>query len=364
MFKWKFFLLCPTMRLIFSLLLLPVLFVRAQPNVTLSHLPVPGTVSYVSFSSQNEPWDGTSGANQTWDFSDLSFSPGFPLTYQPAASLEGSNRFPAATMGYRLGENNWFLRSTATGLEMVGEFQTSISNPILASTTYQPPMTFFPLGLSFNQTRTTVSRRISFDSVDVNTATKTISSQKSEFTYVAWGSLTLPNASPIQVMVVKVTETTKDSLYTSTTGLTGDYTFTEVIENSELSPPVYMFLQAASPALVLTVSSFENVEGNFESSFVWFSSTAPTQVQNNRFAAPVQLYPNPGRKEDVVLTNLSDKAEAVWVFDSFGREVAKVSAKGQEHVVLPSHRFPPGVYSVRIGGGTLPAKSMKLVIEP
>lgn len=342
------------MRHLILLFLLISLSAKAQPNVTQAHLPAVGNELSLSFSFSNEPWDVNSGPNQNWNLSRREFEPSSnPLNYQAASSLAGGNLFPLATMGFAQGDAHFFLRSGASGLEQVGYYYTRIRNPTLAKVTYQPPLRVIPLGLALNQTQNTTSKRVSYDSVDANTFTKTIGTHTQRFSFVAWGNLTLPGSGPKQVMVLQTDHTSVDSIFTSTTGISGNYTFTEIIEEGDVQPSDYMFIQAGNPALLLSASTVDNGDGDVVTTFVQYSNGPLINVKEKQIADAIAVFPNPSIDGKVVIKakNPIFFNSDIQVFNSLGKQVKftiEPSQNGETQLQLLHSK--PGFYLIKCAG--------------
>lgn len=352
------------MRLFHLLPFLLTFSAMAQPNVTQAHLPALGQSAGFGFHALMGDWENPMGTNQNWDLSTLQFTNGPQVTYQTPASVPGGGQFPLATMAQDFGSGVLFFRSTSAGFEQVGEYMPFVSNPVLAKITYQPPLRMFPLGLTYNQSQTAISNRTTYDSLDATTYLKTISTIRREFTYVAWGTLTLPNASPALVMVIRSTETKRDSVYKSTTGINGNYIFDEVIEPGDPEPPDYLYIQAGVPALLLSAITYVDGEGNLETVLTRYYGSPATPVEETLATQAIQLFPNPSQGQDVRLTNLPEGVETILLEDMMGRQVARFDLQGQKELALKASLLAPGLYSLQLLGpdGQMAAKTQKLLV--
>jgi hypothetical protein len=352
------------MRLFYLLPLFFAFSVLAQPNVTQAHLPAVGQSMGFGFHNFMGDWEDPMGTNQNWDFSTLQFTNGPLVTYQTPGSVPGGGQFPLATMAQDFGSGVLFFRSTSAGFEQVGEYMPFVSNPVQAKITYQPPLRLYPLGLTFSQSQIATSKRTTYDSLDATTYAKTISTVRREFTYVAWGNLTLPNASPALVMVIRSTETKRDSVFTSTSGINGNYVFDEVFEPGDPEPPDYMFIQAGTPALLLSAVTYEDGEGNLETVLTRYSGTPATGREENLEAEMFQLFPNPSQGQDVRLTNLPEGVKVILVQDMMGREVARFQVQGQKDLDVKAGLLAPGLYGLQLldMDGRIGLKTQKLLV--
>ena len=289
--------------------------VIAQPQIPNgSNFPAPGFTAPLSSASVTSAI-GNAGANQTWNFSSLSFSPmGTLNVIAPASSPIGSS-FPTANHSYSLSGTYSFFNVSATRLECQAYF---IASPGAGNDLSPNPITLLKFPFNYLDTETDIWQRVNGT---INTVT---------LTYDGYGTLITPTKTYTNIVRIKEDH-----------GSSIDYRW------YSLNPLMFIMTYNNNDNLLYYVDA--NVTGVLE--------------QRNKEIA-LNIYPNPS-KEKISLQisdyNFSEKL-FLTVFSSIGQAVQKFTIDHTKTTV-EIENLNAGIYFYQLANSAGVLKSGKIIFE-
>jgi hypothetical protein len=292
----------------------------AQPVLTASGInPVPGDISVIKRTQDLSP--GSSGANQTWNFSSMVVSATDNYS-TGAVSLapEGSN-FPSANVQWNNGSVYAFWKTSSTALVNMG-FDTPA-----AVMPYSNGEDFLHFPFSYNN-----SYSDSWQSIyDVSGFTFTRTGVTT-VTYDGYGSLTTPAFNLSNVARVHFLQDYKDSSQFSTTHYVNDEYFWYVNGYHQPVASVY----------TLTFGSNQNTGGSY-------AGNVSTTVSLDELTSQTMLIaPNPASDKVIVGLSSGEALTSVRIFDLEGKVVFEKPNPGESRVELDVTSLPPGFYFAKV----------------
>jgi hypothetical protein len=288
------------------------LMLSAQPVISDgSNIPQPGVTFPVSFATTTAP--GLPGANQTWDFSALSFvSVGNVEVIAPSSSPIGSS-FPNATFALSLvGQNSYsFFQVSATKKEVLA---WTISTPGTGNDYSPNPKTTLPFPFNFQDAVTDTWQKVggSLENVTVS--------------YDGYGTLITPTQTYSNVVRVKE-----------------DYGGTDIDYAWYLTNPL------------MTVAIYNH---NNNALYHFGLSQITGVNDNNQLANNLEVYPNPAENEINVIN--CHPGSTVSIIDLAGRIVfTEIVVK--DRTILNTSQLSNGVYFVQVSDMTTIQRSRFLV---
>jgi len=316
--------------------------ILAQPTLDLSDLtPSIGDQFTHSLTQWVQMDDG--GANQTWDYSNLTSDQSRTTEYIDPSTAPNINLFPEAThvsktlelsqYGYSSYANN---RSEIVGLlsQQGGAYQI-----------YPNPRTLLEFPLAYNsafQDTYALENVLGGEGSIIQYGTVSASCD-------GYGTLIIPSG--IYTDVVRVR-------YTITSTL-------EVILNSEVISSVnsteiaYFFFAAGIPASLLTMVEYESDDGVTSTAANMYSGGV-LNIENNEIQSSLNVYPNPATDFAFVEFQLDNSQYvSASLFSLDGRVIEQYSAQnfssGQNKIQLEIPAISSGVYLLQLKTGHITA---------
>ncbi|MGZ3941612.1 MAG: T9SS type A sorting domain-containing protein, partial [Bacteroidia bacterium] len=266
----------------------------AQPIIQSTGLMPFGFTCDVAFTSSVSP--GSAGANQTWNFSGLSLTPGGSLNVVSPNSTPCASSFPSANWAENIPTPavNYYVLSSSQ-LEVVAENIPSACSGG-SSITYSDTKIVLKFPMTYNS---------SFSDGYVSSA----GSGTVTTTYDGYGTLIVPTGTLTNVVRIKIVDGSSTSYEWLTTG-----------------NPWYPAVLAQSNATILFSNPAVNV----------------SEIKNDII---FRMYPNPANDKLFIEAPVSERQE-VFVYNVNGQMLLSKKISGNEEIDLAS--VSEGVYSINI----------------
>lgn len=276
---------------------------------------------------------GSSGVNQTWDFSTWQGSDYIidMLTYSSSSNFAAANRRQIASTT----RTSYFL-STSQQYAAVGSF-TDLNLGGTATEEFTDPYEYYVFPMTYQQTHsgTIAGQGDEPPPVDQYTLSGTV-----DIEYDGYGTLILP-----------------DSTYTNTIRIRtrGEYTVNgmSILDGSRFTMEKFSWFIASSPIPIATFTYDSLIEaGGFVSSAettTWYLKKQSDQPLNTveRIKPTWDFGPNP-TSERVRFTNLPQDIRSLTLFDLNGRMIKEVNVENQVNAELVVSDIPSGMYTLQL----------------
>ncbi len=329
--------------------LIPALL-KAQITITGSHLPFTGQ-TYIN--AEDDTYNAAipaGGAAQTWNYTGL-----LSLDYDTVSFLNATNtpygpsHYPSSNMAIHTPEDSMYIyiSTNSGGLYLDGYYFYTSQPPFGQNAIpFTPSYLFIPTPFTYQDTRNSFYKYV----IDIDTALphiRFVHHVNLEYNGDGYGTLQLPGATYNNTLRIKHTETTIDSLLADTIG-NGSYFLVDPPTLEQNSS--YQWLQAAQPALLLTINSDSiGTTGQFSS---YLSSSLTSVDDHTVTSAPgVSVFPNPA--SDFVRVDLPEPGGSDSFFrlcDMQGRLVRETALEGISGYGFWVNTLPAGVYMWNISG--------------
>lgn len=258
---------------------------------------------------------GNAGANQTWDYSSLTFSPvGNLAIITPSSSPFGAS-FPSANWAYSVaGAAYTFFENTSTEMKNLASLITSPGGNDDYSANPKTIMQFpFNFNDSFSDTYTEQG----------STSTVTV-------TYDGYGTLIMPNGNTY-TNVVRVKEA-----YSSST----DYRW-----------------YTTNPLVSVAVFNDDN-------NLLYWIGTTPSSITEKDKTAILNIFPNPANEKlSVKLSNLNfSETTYLNIINSLG-QIVKQTIITTETTIIDTENVSSGIYFIQVEKDGIVLDTQKIIIE-
>ncbi|MFN3939805.1 MAG: T9SS type A sorting domain-containing protein, partial [Chitinophagales bacterium] len=313
-------------------------FVTAQPTITSSVFGSIGD-TYTQTQWSATGFDiGASGANVTWDFSDITITGPAVVSknVNPAATPYGG-AFGLATIAVTTDDLNYsYFQVTPAAINNLG------AGTAAAVVSYSNPETIltFPLTYDSNSDDT-------FSAMFTSLGYGFERSGTSEMEADAYGTLILPTGTYSNVLRVKLKELYSDVSIGLPVTITIDYNFESYYWFAEgiLGPILYY-----GNLETTTIAGSETAEVGF------LNDDAVAAIHSNSLPETlINVYPNPAT-ENVFIDNLSGVPfEKMYLYDITGQLILSEPVGNPKQMALNVVQLPAGIYTVQLAGesGTL-----------
>ncbi len=326
-----------------AILALPLL---AQPTLTTADLPVAGLAfTMVQDSTYNAPIP-SGGANVTWDYSGLQNLLIDTIGFGAAAGTPYAGSFPTSNLASQADNlTDW----TYTTSNNSGFYIDGVATPTL-TIRYTPPALFAPVPFTYNQTRTNIARIVQ-DTVIIDTTgtprnVRFIQNQRGDFLADGYGTLILPNGSFNNILRMKNTELTTDSLLVEL--LPGTWT---LITSSASQTTFYRYFEAGSPSsyiLGIEADSLGVNAVNSEYRGQWVLLNTPALTKDEELS----VYPNPAHDLLTIQGAGLKQRSSLTITDASGRIILERLAVSAERATIPVDALSNGMYYLIVQGET------------
>ncbi len=326
--------------LLFSSLVISALSINAQITINTGDMPVAGQ-TYISANDSTVSSFGTSGTNQTWNFSGWANQSNDTSHFVTPSTVAGFSSFPTATLATPSGGGNGFMRNSSGSFDILGFYANFGFGP--TAITFSPVQKFitFPSNYltSFNGTSKYVLQfnpnQPGLDSMRIK------SSNIYTSTIDAWGMLTTPAFTNLSSLRQKYTEIRRDSTFLKPTGQAW------ILSPSNPNPTVdttitYRWWSNTKKYPVVEITTDGN---NVISKGTYLTSLAVGVNELTSAKDEVNVYPNPA-SDKVNFMGTSSESHLV-IFDINGKLVSTTLLKKGSSSIITSN-YENGIYVYQI----------------
>ncbi|MFC2111555.1 T9SS type A sorting domain-containing protein, partial [Bacteroidota bacterium] len=293
--------------------------VYSQPSLTGALMPSPWDITDLHPADTAFVNHGPDGANQTWDFSNITvyFNPQGYYYYPPAITLYDS-AFPTATVALEIALNlfnYYFYETSPSGYILLGEWSDIWELP------YSDPKQALTFPFTYNST---VTDTYGGTSAPYSGTTKTLTGNFTT-TCDGYGTLILPSATHTNVLRLK----------------TIDH-YTEAYSGPD-TPAVYDFIRyewydCVNKFPLMSIVDMTQSVGSFVSSLkqVLLSTFAAGLEEPKIDRNELSIFPNPANETTNISLSLIEKSSV---------KVSIFSLMGQSVKVFPEKEYSPGTFN-------------------
>lgn len=328
--------------------------VNAQITITSSDMPVAGNSYIIADVNDSIPY-GTSGANQTWDFSSWVNTGLDTTSFQAPSNLNGASFFPTATIGIASNTTYSFFKNSSSAYEFLGYYSnTGGSDDLIILSPAEKTITFpSTYQTTFNGTAslslTYAATQPGVDSIRYNFDRNYIS------VIDAWGTLTTPAYSNVNTLRQFITAVEQSSAYTLATG---DSVWV-LIPNSPEADTSYMYRWLSNEHSYAVAEVYAN-PGDTLYYATYLTSTLVGVNEHAKNSNTVSVFPSPA--SDKVSFKGIDSDAYLIIFDVNGKLVEKVSLRKNTTINVSNYNNGVYFYNVVPLNGSAVSKG-KFVVE-
>lgn len=304
----------------------------AQPTLTAANTnmvigEINGTTSY------NWVSQGTSGANQTWNFGSITtntagFNQTYTVTTVPASI---TTQFPNANAILKSTYGGNVYKTSSTVLQLYGIYDAMSPNNSVANQNPQD-MVRYPFTYSNSFTDT-------YSGTQGPTGAQQVSKGTSTITADGYGTLTLPGGTFSNVLRVYVHTVGKDSS-------------SAVNQTNLIKDEYWWFLPNNHYPILQNITN--NYGGSIFKDLVVLNTILASVSENASIIKSFNIYPNPNNGKTLNLDlNLTENAKyEIAIIDNLGREVLKTNSdqifEGYNFRTIDISGLESGIYNVGI----------------
>lgn len=319
----------------------------AQPTLTSNFNPVNGTIGTQAAADTNGVKESAAGANQTYNFSNLT-QVGQPVsyTYVLASTTPYASQYQGANLSYAAkstqGNTGYtYIKTTNNSYELLGVATADVQ---FVYTNSQLVMSY---PFTYNSTFTDYFEGSGENSQGVETFRKGYTTSTAD----GHGTLTLPNGTFTNVLRVKTVQDYKDSFDFLGDAYEYKYFFT-----------TYSYYSNDYRMPLLSISYNEITEpflgSTSVSKSVAFYPNSTTSVQENE-PNTINVYPNPA-SDRFFVNNNNAEITTVEILDMTGKSVLSTPYTAGNGV--STNELPAGIYMVRLWNGELTIGTQRINI--
>ena len=304
-----------------------------QPVITSAHYPVAGESfsGNIDFPSVWNP--GTSGANQTWDFSTLAGGSA-TVTYEDPASTSYAASFSTSNVALsQAGTAYLYYNSTSSQVDITG---TVTLFPSANTRVYNDPQTVITFPFTFNDNFKDTADTGIIPAPGVNRTQRRVT--YSETTADGYGTLTLPGSTSFSnVLRILIASEVIDSTFDS-----GNFLSENISTDSQ-----YYFISEDYKPHVLALTKNISPNGTTLLAQYFLSPSTPTSVikPENSY---VTIFPNPAKSEitvEIDQNKFSNTAALIFqLYTNTGTTAYQEVRINQATQKIPLNNLNPGLY--------------------
>lgn len=320
----------------------------AQPTITSNFNPINGTVGTQAAADTNGIKESAAGANQTYNFSNLSqVGQAVSYTYVLASTTPYASQYQGATLSYAAqstqGSTGYtYIKTTNNSYELLG-----VATPD-AQFVYTNSQLVMSYPFTYNSTFTDYFEGTGENTQGIEIFRKGYTTSTAD----GYGTLTLPNGTFTNVLRVKTVQDYKDSFDFMGDAYEYKYFFT-----------TYSYYSNDYRLPLLNISYNEITEpflgSTSVSKSVAFYPNSTTSVQENE-KTNISVYPNPANDRFFVSNNNNAEITTVEILDITGKSVLLTPYTAGNGI--STDELPAGIYMVRIWSGELAIGSQRINI--
>lgn len=328
-----------------QLVLGPDRLISAGDKVTMISMDTTGVV------------EGAKGANQTWNFNNISAGDTLYMEYVNASSSPYAANFPSATIASIVndGENPSYSYISNSGNQILsyGNSSAEVLN------VYDSPSIVASFPFTYNSSFNSGYS----SSYDMGDGLISKQSGVSAHSGDAYGTIILPDGSTHNTLRVKVESITVDSLFM------GEMFF----GTSVLTSTSYSFYISGSKYAVFSVNYIKSeFLGNvFNSKTISYTPALTTGIDDDKNTMPVEFalkqnHPNPFNPSTRISFSLNEKSFiSLKVYNLAGEEVATIAQgereAGEYSINFDASRLSAGIYFYQLSAGRM-KETRKMVL--
>jgi len=316
---------------------------------------------------------GSSGANQTWDFSSLQENVVNIIEHVDPSSTQFGSMHPSSNLCTLDDGQYIYMNKSSTGLDIVGFDDQQLFNPILAlplPLTYPMQYSTGPI-LAINDkeennafipdslaTVMTFGAAHTIDSINIQLTLE------SSYEIDGWGNVILPMGTFSALrLYVSTTNTQEIFLYCTDTlfgASSGWYPAPQQLFPTNTETEYFYQWWSNDPATKMGVVHIDVDEfGNSNSTYIQFLTIPQANLVSNLESIKVNVYPNPTSKDLIITTdlincsyNLTDLKGSKLLFNEFNNST-----------IIDLSSFSSGTYFLQIYTGEGDIVTKKIVVE-
>ena len=321
------------MKKIYFTLLMLIPFLGKAQTITTADIPTPGLAWITGNDSTYTQAIPAGGTSQVWDYSTLQNLENDTIGFISAAGTPYASLFPTSNLaGYDQASGTYsYFTSNSSGLYVDG-----IAN---ASTLFQYDQSslYIPVPFSYNDVRNATSL-IQIDTVYTGAAVRLIYRTNSTFTADGSGNLTLPSGQFNNVLRIRETAISYDSILTDIGG--GIYI---PISTSISQVTRYTFLMPGNAVALLLGLEADSL-GQFATSSSYFTGAYVNSVPTLPKGKSVSTYPNPASSSvNLDLAAIND-VNLIEIYDTKGNLVLNITPNSSGITTFSALNLANGIY--------------------
>ena len=279
------------------------------------------------------------GTGQIWDYSSLINSFPDTLGFIAVSGTPYTASFPTSNLaGLDLSTTTYsYFTADNTGLYVDG-----IANST-STFAFNPHRLYFPVPFAYGNTRSTFSR-IQVDTVLQGNNLRIISRTNSTFEADGTGTLILPSGTYTNVLRIKETDLTYDSVLVNVAG------FYLPLSNTASQVSAFNFMHPGN-SVVLIMSLDGDSLGTMANKSRYYTGVSVNGISTTENRNGKNLFPNPAN--DFINLNISqiNNASTVDIYNTNGQLVKTCSHKEIENGIISTNGLKNGnyIYSIKTG---------------
>lgn len=330
--------------------LLSVGAIALQAQITLNSTHIVGAGEAVQQSVDTIPGAitiGSSGANQTWNYTSMNEDFVETLTFSNPSSFPGAASFPTANMGLTVSNQPdvWqFLDKNSAGLFVVG--QTMIQQAQQIEIPFTSTIVTFPstMGTTYGGSWSGQIAQVFIGQLGIDSARITRGATTSS-AIDAWGNLTTPLGT-FASLRQNITETTVDTtwiLQSGTWSIIDPFTAALI----GVAPIAFDTTNTARWWTDNPTSKFPLLEMNYDNGgnvtrVSWQKSSPTVGINELKAISNFNVYPNPAKDVITFATNVTNNSE-IAIMDITGKTIKTIAFNTTKQTIDVS-RFDAGIY--------------------
>lgn len=336
------------MKIIFTFLCISIFSVtRAQVTITTNDMPVNGHIYTYSNAVNDGSVDVTNtGANMTWDFSQLA------VTGQSNDTIVGISQMPFAYQLYFFGSDQsihagnsinlgtitiddiWNVYDKNTGDYSFSGYGGSVSG-FPTPFVYSPKDRLFALPMNFGNVDSSTSNF----NVNIPTVALINQDRKRINEVDGWGTVITPLGS-FSCLRVKSTILDHDSLSISAIPFP--------IPGFDLKTYEYKWVATGGGEPIVQVNA-SDVFGSPQITAIKYQDTLiTTQIKNTESVQPITIYPSLANQGFFILANTAfTQHPDVFIYSSDGRQISHITQSNGTVISVDTHNWAEGIYFIQ-----------------
>lgn len=286
--------------------------------------------------SQTIPSGGT---GQIWDYSSLNNSFPDTLGFISVSGTPFTASFPTSNLaGLDLSTTTYsYFTANNTGLYFDGIANSS------NTFAFNPSRLYFPVPFSYSNTRSTFSR-IQIDTVLQGNNVRVTSRTNSYFEADGTGTLILPSGTYTNVLRIKETALTYDSIFINVAG------FYVPFSNAASQVSSFNFMHPGN-SVVLIMSLDGDSLGTMANKSRYYTGVSVNGISTAENRSGMNLFPNPANDFINLTISQINNASTVEIYNTNGQLVKTCSHREIENGIISTNGMKNGnyIYSVKIG---------------